>query len=291
MGAVRGRAVDRTRDRRPRVRPISRSWWTPATHLPILLALVVAALAGCSGSDSSTEPETLRVAAASDLQGVLPILAEQFERESGVRVVPTTGSSGNLAQQIRQGAPFDVFLSANRRFVEELAADGIILPETVSPYAVGVLVLATNADTGRAVETLDDLNRPEIKRVAIANPDHAPYGVAARQTLQNAGLWEPLAPKLVRGDSVLQAFQFVRTGNAEAGLVALSNALGSEGVRVISIDPELHEVIQQVLGVVAGSTLEVEARSFARFLQGAAAQGILLRNGFQPAVDSPAKSR
>lgn len=232
-----------------------------------------------------TEP--LRVAAASDLQAVLPLLAEAFAKESGIEIVATTGSSGNLARQVRQGAPFDVFLSANQRYVDELAAEGIIEPESVAPYAVGVLVLAVNRDSGIPVEALADLDRAEVQRVAIANPDHAPYGVAARQALEDAGLWEALEPKLVRGDTVVQTLQFVRTGNAEAGLVALSNALGADAVRVVPIDPATHEPILQVLGVVADSARLRDARTFARFLLEPPGQRILLENGFRAIPDPP----
>ncbi len=106
----------------------------------------------------------MRVAAASDLQSVLPALAERFRKDHGVEVVTTIGSSGNLARQVRQGAPFDLFLSANRRYVEDLADEGVIAPETVAPYAVGVLVLAVNRASGGAIEGLEDLSGPGSRR-------------------------------------------------------------------------------------------------------------------------------
>lgn len=276
--------------------PLGRSLMglVPLRHAALMmLAALVLVLGGCGGGadPASGVPgaSPLRVAAASDLQAVLPILAERFGRENGVAVVATFGSSGNLARQVRQGAPFDLFLSANRRYVEELAADGRVERVTVAPYATGVLVLAVHGGAEAPVEGLADLARPEVRAIAMANPDFAPYGVAARQALERAGLWDALGPKLVPADSVRHALQFVETGNAEAGLVALANAQGDPAVRIVSIDPDLYEPIEQTLGVVVGAPRVADARAFARFLLGAAGQQILQQNGFRPI--SPARAR
>lgn len=253
-----------------------RSVWPIARALFLLTPL---GLAGCGGAEPGAP---LRVAAASDLQAVLPVLAARFRAEAGVEVVATFGSSGNLARQIRQGAPFDLFLSANRQYIEDLAAEGVIRPDSVDPYAVGVLALAVHEAVSAPIATLDDLRRPEVRRVALANPEFAPYGVAARQALERSGLWDDLGPKLVLADSVRHALQFVQSGNAEVGLVALSNARDAPRVRATPIDESRHEPITQVLGVVAGAAREADARAFARFLLGPDGQAILARDGFRP---------
>ncbi len=191
------------------------------TTLAAFLVLSIGAL-GCESSPP--EPEPLRIAAASDLQTALPILAARFRQDTGLRIEPTFGSSGQLAQQIEQGAPFDVFLAANREYVENLARKGAIDPDSVKPYAQGTLVLAVHQDVGKWLTELSDLRKPAIKKVAIANPEFAPYGRAARQALESAGLWDELQPKLAQAESVRQALQFVESGNAEVGLVSKSNS-------------------------------------------------------------------
>jgi molybdate transport system substrate-binding protein len=223
----------------------------------------------------------LRVAAASDLQGVLPILIERFTAVTGVTVTPSIGASGQLAQQIRQGAPFDVFLSANMAFVRDLAKENLIEPDTVRAYARGRLVLVVNRASGVTIEGLPALVRPEVKRVAIANPEFAPYGRAARQALEKAGLWEGLKPKLVQAETVRQALHYVQTGNAEAGLVAHSVA-GVPEVQSTEIDAALYEPILQGLGVVVRSGHGELARQFARFLLGVEGQKVLASYGFDP---------
>jgi molybdate transport system substrate-binding protein len=239
---------------------------------------------GCGAAPKGSErpaPAALRVAAASDLLGVLPALTNRFTAASGVTVTPVVGASGQLAQQIRQGAPFDVFLSANMGFVRDLANEDLIEPDTVRAYARGRLVLVVNRGSGVTVEGLTDLVRPEVKRVAIANPELAPYGQAARQALEKAGLWEGLKPKLVQAETVGQALQYVQMGNAEAGLVAHSVA-GVPEVRPAEINPVLYEPVLQGLGVVARSGHGESARQFTRFLLGVEGQKVLASSGFDP---------
>jgi molybdate transport system substrate-binding protein len=248
------------------------------------LTLTLLLLPGCgSAVKEPAHPASaaLRVAAASDLQGVLPTLTDRFTAAAGVTVTPVVGASGQLAQQIRQGAPFDVFLSADMAFVRDLAGEGLIERDTVRAYARGRLVLVVNRNSGVTVDGLAALARPEVKRVAIANPEIAPYGRAARQVLEKAGLWEGLKPKLVQAETVRQALQYVQTGNAEVGLVAHSVA-GVAEVRPSDIDPALHEPILQGLGVVARSSHVDSARQFARFLLGGEGQKILASYGFDP---------
>jgi molybdate transport system substrate-binding protein len=261
------------------------------TVWPCLWAAALAA--GCSGSgkgDGASPPEPskplLRVAAASDLQTALPALIARFESHQAIKVQAVFGSSGQLAEQIRQGAPFDLFLAANMAYVQDLAAAGVVRPETVRPYAQGSLVLAVHREAGAPIARLADLARPEIKRIALANPDFAPYGKAARQALERAKLWDELGPKLVRAETVRQALQFVQTGNAEAGFVGRAIA-GVPEVRAIAIDPALYDPIVQGLGIVSRTGQAERARAFADFVLGADGQAILAEFGFQGVGQHP----
>jgi molybdate transport system substrate-binding protein len=262
----------------------------PRLGLAWLCAAVV--LAGC-GSPKGGEPTSrpvLRVAAASDLQTALPAVAERFQAASGVEVVTTFGSSGQLADQIRAGAPFDVFLSANRAFVEALAAEKVVKADSVRPYAQGSLVLAVNREANAPVMTLADLARPEVKKVALANPDTAPYGAAAKQALQRAGLWDALGRdrKIAQSETVRQALQYVQTGNAEAGLVGRAIARVPE-VRIVEVDPGLYDPIVQSLGITARTGQPEAAERFARFVLGDEGQAMLRDSGFAPPPSGGAK--
>jgi molybdate transport system substrate-binding protein len=246
--------------------------------------IMAAALAAGCGGGPPPGPEPLRVAAASDLQAALPVLVARFKLDTGLDVRPTIGASGQLAQQVRQGAPFDLFLAANRKFVEDLAAEGVIDPGSVRPYARGTLVLAVHkgSDPDEAIKGLADLAKPAVKKIALANPATAPYGAAGKQALERAGQWEAIKEKVVTAETVRQALQFVQSGNAEAGLVGRAIADVRE-VRAVPVDPALYDPIVQALGVVAKSGRRGDAGRFAEFLLGEAGQGILKDFGFRGA--------
>src|SRR6185503_17842028 len=168
-----------------------------------------------------------RVAAASDLQFALPEVAAAFHRASPQRVELSFGSSGNFARQIQQGAPFDLFMSADEGFVHRLADAGLTR-DRGSLYAVGRIVLMAPAASTLALDPrLDGLRRDweRVRRFAIANPEHAPYGRAAREALEKLGLWTQVQERLVLGENISQATQYLSTGAAEAGITALSLAL------------------------------------------------------------------
>jgi molybdate transport system substrate-binding protein len=242
------------------------------------LLLMLAVLAGCSSKPSGPAP--LRVAAASDLQDVFPILAARFKMDTGIEVEGVFGASGQLAQQIKAGGPFDLYMSANRTLVEDLAKAGAIKADSVRPYARGTLVLIVNNLFDPGVKMLADVGADKVKSVAIANPDLAPYGAAAKGVLERAGLWEKVKPKLVYGENVRQVVEFVRTGNAEVGFAGKSVA-DVKGVRSIPLDPDAYAPIVQAMGVVAASKRPADAERFAAFLLGADGQGILRQFGFQ----------
>ena len=243
-----------------------------------LISIAIAPMiSGCGGT--KPEPARLRVAAASDLQQALPLLVSAFRVQRDVEIDATFGASGQLAEQIRQGAPFDVFLSADGKFVRRLADEGIIRGETVRPYALGSLVLATDAKSELKPKGLADLTGPEIKFIAIANPETAPYGKAAKQAIERAGLADALKPRLVTAGSVRQALQMVQSGNAEVGIVSRSIA-DVPGIRSVQLPLDASDPIIQYLGVVTRSSRPEDAEAFVKFLLEGDGRGMMRDLGF-----------
>jgi molybdate transport system substrate-binding protein len=208
-------------------------------------------------------------------------LGALYQQETGTPVTFNFAASGQLAQQIDQGAPVDLFVAANVGYVQDLAARGRVLPDSVQVYARGRLTLWTRSDSALAIKTVQDLREPEIRRVSMANPEHAPYGVAARQALQNAEVWEVLQPKLVLGENVRQALQYAEAGDVDVALVPLALSITSEGQWHL-VPEELHAPIDQALGVVADSRHQASARDFAAFITGSQGRAILRKYGFAP---------
>jgi molybdate transport system substrate-binding protein len=260
-------------------------------HRARLVSLIVCAaalLAGCrSGTAGDNPPQkTLTVSAASDLTPAFQEIGRQFEQQDGTKVTFNFGSTGQLAQQIEQGAPVDLFAAANVSFIEGLEQKSLIIPDTKALYAQGRLTLLTRKDSPLKLERVEDLARPEFKRVAIANPEHAPYGAAAREALQTAGVWEAVSPKLVYGENVSQTLQYAESGNVEAAIVALSLSTQSEG-RWVLVPAELHKPLNQALGVVRGTKHEPEARRFAAFVASPQGRAVMRRYGFVLPGEAP----
>jgi molybdate transport system substrate-binding protein len=241
----------------------------------------------CAGPDRGPDgrPELL-VAAASDLAAVMPELAAGFEAGTGVRVTATVGSSGQLAQQILQGAPVDVFLSADRSWVDRLVAENRIVTGTQAVYARGRLVLYASPGATAEIRSLEDLAGPRVRRIAIANPESAPYGRAAKQALQRSGMWDVLIPKIVIAENARQALQFIESGGADVALA--SRALVSDAIARRAVVPvELYDPLDHALGVIAGRPHEAQARAFAAFVLANAGRAILARHHFElPATEA-----
>lgn len=261
--------------------------WFPVTATVLAVLLVLTACAKPlapkqeqAGGPPAPPSRPFTVAAAADLQFAFTDISKRFEAQTGQKVTFIFGSTGNLAKQIENGAPIDLIAAANVSFVDGLREKGLIIPETEQLYALGRIVVAGNRAAGVQVTRLEDLLDPKIKHVAIANPEHAPYGLAAKQALISAGIWEQIQPKLVLGENIRQTLQFVQTGNAEAGVVALSVAHVPE-ITYALVDDRLHEPLNQALGVVKGSPYEKAAREFAAFVVGAQGRPILQKYGFQ----------
>ena len=232
-------------------------------------------------ADDAGTTVTLTVAAAADLIPAFEELGAVFTQQTGIAVVFNFGSTGQLTQQIEQGAPIDVFAAANRSYVDDLNRSGLVIEDTIALYAQGRLTLWTRADSSLTFTTVDDLTQAAVNRIAIANPEHAPYGVAARETLESAELWERLQPKLILGENVAQTLQYAETGNVDVALVALSLSIAAGDVgRYELIPAELHNPLDQALAVIRRTKYEAEARQFALFVNSETGRKIMQRYGF-----------
>ncbi len=243
--------------------------------------LLLASLSACNTTQISTtkSPVELTVAAAADLQFAFTEIGALYEQETGNKVTFSFGSTGQLAQQIENGAPFDLFAAANISFVDDLAKKNLVVSDTVALYARGRIVLAVNRASGINAASLNDLLSEKITHIAIANPEHAPYGVAAKEALQSAGVWEQVENKIVYGENVRQALQFVQTGDAQVGIISLSVANVPE-ITWSLIDNSLHNPLDQALAVVSSSSHKKEAQSFAIFINGTLGRPIMQKYGF-----------
>jgi molybdate transport system substrate-binding protein len=177
-----------------------------------IYCLVAIALVFTGGCRRSVSPAPLTVAAASDLTAAFEELGRDFESATKTKVVFVFGSTGMLTRQIENGAPFDLFAAANVSYIDELDQKGLIIPDSKAVYARGRITLWTTNESTLRLQGIEDLARPEVQRIAIANPDHAPYGLAAKQALQSAGVWDRVQPKLVYGDNIRQTLQYAQTG-------------------------------------------------------------------------------
>jgi molybdate transport system substrate-binding protein len=229
--------------------------------------------------------QEIRVAAAADLKFAMGELEGEFEEQTGTKVDVTYGSSGNLFSQIQNGAPFDLFFSADIEYPRKLEAAGLAEPGTLYQYAAGRIVIWMPAEAKLDVAKLGwkALLDDSVQRIAIANPEHAPYGRAAVAALQKAGIYDRVKRKLVFGENISQAAQFVQSGNAQAGFVALSLAISpgmAEGKKWI-IPMEMHPAIEQGAILLKSAKNKDAARAFLQFVKSAGGRNILRKCGFE----------
>lgn len=217
------------------------------------------------------------MAAAANLSTVLPDLSGAFERQNKIHVIPSFGATAQLTQQIENGAPFDVFLSADVEHVDQLIKNGFVFSDSRAIYARGLLVVWAPRQPN--LHTLSDLAKPEVRAIALAKPELAPYGAAAVETLKNSGLWDKVEKKIVYAPSIAIAKQFADTGNAEAAFTALALTVENPANKFI-VDEKLHKPIEQALGIVKASKEQKNARALTAFLAGPQAREILKRFGY-----------
>jgi len=228
--------------------------------------------------------QEIRLAAAADLKFAMQDIAAQFEKQTGTKVDVTYGSSGNFFSQLQNGAPFDLFFSADIEYPKKLESAGLAEPGTLYKYAIGRIAIWMATDTKVDVASLGwkALLDPIVQKIAIANPEHAPYGRAAVAALQKAGIYEQVKTKLVYGESISQAAQFVQSGNAQAGIVAMSLAVSpgmKEGKRW-EIPADMYPPIEQAAVVLKSSKNKGRARAFLKFVKSETGRATLSKYGF-----------
>ena len=257
--------------------------------LSVAVILVLLFFPACRSSPpAGSLPVTLTVSAAADLLPAFEELGKLFTRESGIKVTFNFGSTGQLTQQIEQGAPVDLLAAANVSFVEELERQNLIIPDTKTLYAQGRITLWTRSDSSLKLDRIEDLAKPEVRRIAIANPEHAPYGEAARQALESAGIWERVSSRLVFGENISQTLQYAETGNVDAAIVALSLSVNSKG-RWVLIPDQLHKPLNQAMAVIRSTRHEAEVRRFASFVNSTQGRLVMRRYGFILPGEEPVK--
>jgi len=260
------------------------------SRLVVAFAIFAAVAAGAAPG------QTIRVAGAADLQPVLPPILEQFKQATGIDAQVTYQASAALTTQIQNGAPFDVFLSANLEYPQKLISSALAeglgdgTAGTSIVYAKGALVLWTRKDAHLPDPNIDLLRSPQVRHLAIANPDRAPYGKAAVAFLRKLGLYELVKPKLVVAENISQAAQFVDSGNADAGLISLTSALTprlSADGRYFLIPADQYPPIEQGAVLVSKTQQRVAAKKFLVFLMSAPIQEQLRKYGLTPGRPVP----
>lgn len=243
----------------------------------LLLALLLWSAASCLA-------EELNVAAAADLNFAFQEIATKYRQDTGNTLKLSFGSSGNFFAQIQNGAPFDLYFSADIDFPRKLEAAGLAEPGTLWKYATGKIVLwapnGSKLDLAKGIEVLRD---PSIKKISIANPRHAPYGRAAEAAMKKAGLYDAVATKLVLGENISQAAQFIDSGNADIGIIALSLAtapsMQTRG-RYVEVSTALYPPIEQGTVVLSSSRKKATAKQFLDYLKRPESQFTLRKYGF-----------
>jgi len=250
---------------------------------PAIFACVLAAPLGAQ--------TPVRVAAAADLEPVLPPILEQFQKATGIPAEVTYQASAMLTTEIENGAPFDLFLSADfnypKRLIDDGLADAAGSADSSTPvtYAKGTLVLWARNDSNPSPPSLDLLRSPALKRLAIANPDRAPYGRAAVAALQSLGLYDTLKPRLVTAENIAQAAQFADSANADAGLISLTSALtprlSADGTYFI-IPHNLYPPIEQGAVIISSTKQRAAVHKLLDFVLSPAVQAQLAKSGLTP---------
>lgn len=225
--------------------------------------------------------QTLKVAVAANLQGVIKVLGKDFKDKTGIGIEPIVGSSGNLSTQIKNGAPYDVFLSADMSFPENLYKEGF---STKAPevYAFGSLVICSTSDIG--FENWERmLLSARIKKIAIANPAIAPYGKAAEEALKQKGVWNDVQSKMVQGESIAQVNTYITTSVVDVGFTTQALIKDSEGKTKLYwklIDPKSYTPIKQGMVIIKATKAAPDAEKFYQYMLSAAAKGILKDYGY-----------
>jgi molybdate transport system substrate-binding protein len=238
-----------------------------------------------ASNNTKANQSELVVAAAANLTDAFAEIGPRFTNQTGIHVVFSFGATADLATQIKNGAPFDVFASADTAHVDQLERQGLITPGSRALYARGRLVMWLPSGSNLKVSKITDIAAKEFQRIAIAKPDVAPYGEAAVESLKAIGIWSEVEPKVIYGQNVSQVKQYASTGNAEVAFVPLALVKPGEGT-YIEVPEESHKPIDQALGIVNDSPKQHAAWQFLEFLLGKEGQELLSKYGYgKPKVE------
>ncbi|MEO7971085.1 MAG: molybdate ABC transporter substrate-binding protein [bacterium] len=245
----------------------------------ICLALAFLSCNQAAPTDKPTAPQELVVAAAANLTDACAEIGPRFTSQTGIRVVFSFGATAELAKQIENGAPFDVFAAADTEHVDSLDHAGLLTPGTRAIYARGRLVLWLPAGSALKIGRIEDITAKQFDRIAIAKPDVAPYGRAAVESLKQLGIWTQIEPKVIYAQNVSQARQYAATGNAEVAFIPLAFVKTGDGT-YLEVEENLHRPINQGLGVIQSSAKQDAARQFVSFVLGPEGQQLLKAKGY-----------
>jgi molybdate transport system substrate-binding protein len=246
-----------------------------------VLTIALLLIAGCRQRPAGGQQtaQEINVAAAANLTEAFAEVARQFTAQSGIRVVYSFGSTADLTKQIENGGPFDLFASADLEHIDELGQKGFIVPDSRALYARGRLVIWTPAQGRVKISRLEDITGADVKVVAIAKPDLAPYGRATVETLKALNIWPQVEPKVVYGTNVSNTKQYATSGNADVAFIPLALVKKGEG-QYLEVDEKLHQPIDQALAIVKASGKQDMARRFVNFVLGDEGQAILQQYGY-----------
>lgn len=244
----------------------------------LLLSVTLLFVTGCNNQAQKNE---ITIAAASDVYLAFTEIGELFKEETGINVTFSFGSTGQLSKQIEEGAPFDLFAAANDSFIRDLSEKKSIISDYQKIYAIGRLGVYYPH-----LETMDfnvnqQLLDTTIKTIAIANPEHAPYGKAAKEALESMGIWDQVKEKVVYAENIRQAYQFVETGNADVGIIARALIEEQAVDKFLLLDSQTHQPITQTFGIPAQSKNKAFSKQFVDFVMSDTGQEILIKYGFE----------
>ena len=244
------------------------------------IGVLAAALILATGASGQPSQREVRIGAAANLSDVFQTLGPRFEAATGIHPVFSFASTAQLAFQIENGAPYDVFMAADVDHVEQLEKKGLLLEDSRAIYATGILALWIPPGRDVKLNTLSDLVRPGFRVIALAKPELAPYGQAARATLQQLGIWDQVEARVVYADSISMAKQYGASGNADAVFTAYSLVMQEKG-KVVEVDDKLHPPIDQALGIIAASKNIDAARQFTDFLLTGKGRDVMASSGYK----------
>lgn len=278
---------------------MSKPWKKSLLFLSLILCILAAAACSANKKDSGAatsspaaspspavttapEPVELTVSAAASLTDSLNEIKKLYEAKTGyVKLTFNYGASGTLQQQIEQGAPADLFISAGKKQMDALVEKQLIEDKSAKNLLLNELVLVVPSDGKIGVSKIEDLTNPEIKKLAVGTPESVPAGSYAKEALTASKLWDSLQPKIVLTKDVKQVLSYVETGNTEAGFVYKTDALTSKKVKIaFTVDPKSHKAIEYPMGIIKATKNKKEAESFYTYLQSKEAQDIFVKYGF-----------